>query len=668
MEFQVEDKVMLKVSPWKEVVRFGKRGKLNPMYVGPFKVLEKVGEFQKLISLLEVHGAAVSNEDANQKFLRALPSSWNNVALIMRNKIGIDDLDIDDLYNNLKGMLEQQEIKGNKMEIAGGYEEPGQPPEDSHRLNPNDFGLLWPTLQDLPEGTKRSYCIHDIDGGFVAFGGSTKGGKITGIDKIRTNKIDFEDVFFEKELKFKLSSVSQMCDKKNNVLFTETECLKKNVDAGHTEEENVSTQQYIVFLLWSSISSSYKCSDDKTEILKHLKNVLDKTMDQEKDAKSNQMLLEKSLKLSVIASFFRRRLLELAVLTVLILLAHQLITVSALQGFFVLLDNQTGGPSFVPFGVSFLFIGSKVSSTNKGMTKKNSGELAMISYIQKQRRNKSHRFQERTYYLLCFLSQLEPTKISQALMIESWVEAMQEELAQFRFQKVLDTSWTYLSGKKAYWYKVGSKALIMPEVFAPGARLKQFSIRTASNPMDTNKALTKDEDGDDVDVHLYSVNDWSLMYLTSSRPNRFLVCAGSRFQVQPNVTTLECSKKNLRYIKGQPNWDFWDPKDSSLTLEASYRTVDYAGASLDRKSTTGGLGGPPIKVGNEAVHKELGDIMEKAATTASSFEAEQDSESGKPTQVFDVPKIYPNLFKQAKAMAEQEQERINFEAALELQK
>ncbi|GJV77010.1 hypothetical protein Tco_1508594 [Tanacetum coccineum] len=58
--------------------------------------------FQKLISLLEVHGAAVSNEDANKKFLRALPSSWNNVALIMRNKTGIDDLDIDDLYNNLK--------------------------------------------------------------------------------------------------------------------------------------------------------------------------------------------------------------------------------------------------------------------------------------------------------------------------------------------------------------------------------------------------------------------------------------------------------------------------------------------------------------------------------------------------------------------------------------
>ncbi|GKA86770.1 putative reverse transcriptase domain-containing protein [Tanacetum coccineum] len=43
MEFQVEDKVMLKISPWKGVVRFGKLGKLNPRYVGPFKVLEKVG-------------------------------------------------------------------------------------------------------------------------------------------------------------------------------------------------------------------------------------------------------------------------------------------------------------------------------------------------------------------------------------------------------------------------------------------------------------------------------------------------------------------------------------------------------------------------------------------------------------------------------------------------
>ncbi|GJT31910.1 hypothetical protein Tco_0922329 [Tanacetum coccineum] len=53
--------------------------------------------FQKLISQLEVHGALISKEDINQKFLRSLPSSWNQIALIMRNKPDIDEIDIDDL-------------------------------------------------------------------------------------------------------------------------------------------------------------------------------------------------------------------------------------------------------------------------------------------------------------------------------------------------------------------------------------------------------------------------------------------------------------------------------------------------------------------------------------------------------------------------------------------
>ncbi|GJY60374.1 hypothetical protein Tco_0461031, partial [Tanacetum coccineum] len=58
--------------------------------------------FQKLISQLEVHGALISKEDINQKFLRSLPPSWNQIALIMRNKPDIDEINIDDLYNNLR--------------------------------------------------------------------------------------------------------------------------------------------------------------------------------------------------------------------------------------------------------------------------------------------------------------------------------------------------------------------------------------------------------------------------------------------------------------------------------------------------------------------------------------------------------------------------------------
>nr|GFA66173.1 ribonuclease H-like domain-containing protein [Tanacetum cinerariifolium] len=69
-----------------------------------------------------------------------------------------------------------------------------------------------------------------FNGGYVTFGGNPKGGKITGKGKIKTGKLDFDDVYFVKELKFNLFSVSEMCDKKNSVLFTDTECLVLSPD------------------------------------------------------------------------------------------------------------------------------------------------------------------------------------------------------------------------------------------------------------------------------------------------------------------------------------------------------------------------------------------------------------------------------------------------------
>ncbi|GJZ47536.1 putative ribonuclease H-like domain-containing protein [Tanacetum coccineum] len=82
----------------------------------------------------------------------------------------------------------------------------------------------------------------------------------------------------------------------------------------------------------------------------------------------------------------------------------------------------------------------------------------------------------------------------------------------------------------------------------------------------------------------------SLMYLISSRPNiMFTVCACARYQVNPKVSHLHAVKRIFRYLKGQPKLDLWYPKDSPFDLVA-YNDSDYAGASLDRKSTTGGSG------------------------------------------------------------------------------
>ncbi|GKD33012.1 uncharacterized mitochondrial protein-like protein [Tanacetum coccineum] len=92
--------------------------------------------------------------------------------------------------------------------------------------------------------------------------------------------------------------------------------------------------------------------------------------------------------------------------------------------------------------------------------------------------------------------------------------------------------------------------------------LKKFdfpTVKTTSTPMEPNKALIKDED---VDVHLYKSMIRSLMYITASRPD-------------------------IIYLKGQPKLGLWYPRDLSFDLEA-FLDSDYAGASLDRKSTTGG--------------------------------------------------------------------------------
>ncbi|GJV33628.1 hypothetical protein Tco_1394028 [Tanacetum coccineum] len=110
---------------------------------------------------------------------------------------------------------------------------------------------------------------------------------------------------------------------------------------------------------------------------------------------------------------------------------------------------------------------------------------------------------------------------------------------------------------------------------------------TASTPMETQKPLLKDEDGEEVDVHMYRLMIGSLMYLTSSRPDiMFAVCVYARYQVNPKVSHLHAVKRIFRYLKGQPKLGLWYPKDSPFNLVA-YTNSDYAGASLDRKFTTG---------------------------------------------------------------------------------
>ncbi|GJR83967.1 hypothetical protein Tco_0154752 [Tanacetum coccineum] len=128
---------------------------------------------------------------------------------------------------------------------------------------------------------------------------------------------------------------------------------------------------------------------------------------------------------------------------------------------------------------------------------------------------------------------------------------------------------------------------------------KDSRVRCSSTLIETNKALLKDEEAKDVDVHLYKSVIGSLMYLTTSRPDiMFVVCSCARIQVTPKVSHLHAVKRIFRYLK------------------------------------------------DETVYKEWEDRMERAATTASSIEAEQDSEAQTRFALSKNPTIYDSHIKQ----------------------
>ncbi|GJR57776.1 uncharacterized mitochondrial protein-like protein [Tanacetum coccineum] len=288
------------------------------------------------------------------------------------------------------------------------------------------------------------------------------------------------------------------------------------------------------------------------------------------------------------------------------------------------------------------------------MSQQNLKEHCLVSYINNRRTNNKD---YQNCLFACFLSQKEPKKVIQALEDPSWIETMQEELLQFELQKVwilvdlpngkraIGIKWIFrnkkdeeellLETRKDWLHKMLHKRFQMSSIgeltFFLGLQVQQkedgifisqdkyvadilkkfdyVTVKTASTPMEPNKALVKDEEADNVDVHLYRSMIRSLMYLTAFRPNiTFAVCACARFQVTPKTSHLHAVKRIFRYLKGQPKLGLWYPRDSPFDLEA-FSDSDYAGASLDRKSTTGGVGVIEWK---------------RAATTASSLEAEQD--------------------------------------------
>ncbi|GJR20856.1 putative ribonuclease H-like domain-containing protein [Tanacetum coccineum] len=383
--------------------------------------------------------------------------------------------------------------------------------------------------------------FQDFNGGPVAFGGSK--GYITGKGKIKTGKLDFEDVSFVKELQhFNLFSVSQMCDKKNKVLFTDSECLvlspdfklpdenqillksenqanlyvgqqesnqntgtKDKIDAGDSEKEDESAQDCFELPIWhsySSINTSASKSNNKRGGPREEEQVF---LDDLEDFKTYEPVNTVSIPVSTASPNEGLSLSDTS---------NSQEDDSEIPPLEDIHQDTTDG---IFTHSSYDDEGDPTSAVQtRSKVNKSSEAYAFVSYVQKQRRNNHKDFHHCLF--ACFLSQHEPKKISEALEDESWVDAMQEELLQFEIQKVwilvdlpygkkaIDTKWVYRNKKDERGVVVRNKARLVAqehrqeegidydEVFAPVARLEAIriflafaSVKTAITPNETQK-------------------------------------------------------------------------------------------------------------------------------------------------------------------------------------
>ncbi|GJY41753.1 putative reverse transcriptase domain-containing protein [Tanacetum coccineum] len=132
--------------------------------------------FQSLLSQLEIHGAGVSTEDANQKFLRSLPSAWLQISLIMRTKPGVDSLSFDDLYNNLR--VFESDVKGstasssspqNSQNVAFVSENTSSTNDRMYnqgnsRITEEDACGIWKQERSITDRRRESKAFVTIDG------------------------------------------------------------------------------------------------------------------------------------------------------------------------------------------------------------------------------------------------------------------------------------------------------------------------------------------------------------------------------------------------------------------------------------------------------------------------------------------------------------------------
>nr|GEW05175.1 reverse transcriptase domain-containing protein [Tanacetum cinerariifolium] len=429
--------------------------------------------------------------------------------------------------------------------------------------------------------------FEELNDGYVAFGGNPKGGKISKKGKIKTRKLDFDDVYFIKELKFNLFSVSQMCNKKNSVLFTDTECLVLSPDfklpdasqvllrvlrennmynvnlknivpsrdltftacnqskpsAGFQEQFDVekageeSDQHYVLFPVWSSGSTNPKNTDGDDAF-------------NEKEPEFEGSNPESEVNVSPSSKF------------------EDFFDNSINEDNAAELEDITYSDDEDDVGIKrmkeALWSGTKLDLSHKDTQEEGTDYevlFALVARIDSIRLFLAYAsFMGFMVYQMdvksAFLYGTIEEEKGDILLVRIYVDDIIfgstnkdlckafEKLMKDKFQMSLMGELTFFLGLQVKQKKDG---IFIGQDKYVAEILRKFGLtegKLANTPIDIEKPLLKDPDGEDVDVHTYRSMIGSLMYLT------FAVCACAHFQVTPKASHLHAVKRIFRYLKG----------------------------------------------------------------------------------------------------------------------
>ncbi|GKB23439.1 putative ribonuclease H-like domain-containing protein [Tanacetum coccineum] len=173
--------------------------------------------------------------------------------------------------------------------------------------------------------------------------------------------------------------------------------------------------------------------------------------------------------------------------------------------------------------------------------------------------------------------------------LKAWYETLSTYLLDNEFQRGKIDKTLFIKRHKGLQMHQKKDDIFISQDKYVNEILKKFGfteVKTTSTPMQTQKPLLKDENGEEVDVYMYRSMIGSLMCLTSSRPDiMFAVCACARYQVNLKVSHLHVMKKIFRLIS-------WQCKKQTVvansTTEAEYVVASscYGETALDSESTT----------------------------------------------------------------------------------